>query len=253
MISVDKETVFRWESNESLPSVLLLPAIIRFLGHDPLPTPKTFSEQLRHSRRYLGLSQTATARLLGIDPTTLRKWEQGRLEPKTQRFCQLPENLKRLDQTDEIHRSRRGSIDALPLYGQGNFRTNPLSNLFDVHGVRKKTHRVVGRSKPDDLEHARVDRNMRTSLAILFTDVNHLLVQFLSPNFKNDGTMRRRLNCLPIKIQICFSNSILEHAQSSESENIVFSTNVTGQTSYNHDCRKLSIDERQAALSRKPW
>jgi transcriptional regulator with XRE-family HTH domain len=81
MISVDKETVFRWESNESLPSVLLLPAIIRFLGHDPLPTPKTFSEQLRHSRRYLGLSQTATARLLGIDPTTLRKWEQGRLEP----------------------------------------------------------------------------------------------------------------------------------------------------------------------------
>jgi DNA-binding transcriptional regulator YiaG len=80
-ISVDAETVYRWESNESLPSVTHLPRIIRFLGYDPLPAPRTFTEQVRDIRKHLGLSQVGMARLLGIDPTTLRKWEQGRARP----------------------------------------------------------------------------------------------------------------------------------------------------------------------------
>lgn len=42
---------------------------------------KSLSEELRYSRRRLGLSQTAMARRMGVDPTTLRKWEQGRAQP----------------------------------------------------------------------------------------------------------------------------------------------------------------------------
>jgi transcriptional regulator with XRE-family HTH domain len=41
-IGVIAETVFRWESNESLPSVSQLPRIIRFLGYDPLQPLQLF-------------------------------------------------------------------------------------------------------------------------------------------------------------------------------------------------------------------
>jgi DNA-binding transcriptional regulator YiaG len=39
------------------------------------------SDKLRAARRTLGLTQKAFAERLGVDPTTLRKWEQGRALP----------------------------------------------------------------------------------------------------------------------------------------------------------------------------
>jgi DNA-binding transcriptional regulator YiaG len=80
-IGVIAETVFRWESKESYPSITQIPKIIRFLGYYPFPMAKSLSEELRDSRRRLGLSQTAMARGMGVDPTTLHKWEQGRARP----------------------------------------------------------------------------------------------------------------------------------------------------------------------------
>jgi len=80
-IGVDTETIYRWESNESLPSVSQLPKIIRFVGYDPLPIPRTVPEQLQNIRKHLGSSQAAMAKRLRIDPTTLRKWEKGRARP----------------------------------------------------------------------------------------------------------------------------------------------------------------------------
>ena len=41
----------------------------------------TLSEKLRAVRRKLGFTQTGFAERLGIDPTTLRKWEQRRARP----------------------------------------------------------------------------------------------------------------------------------------------------------------------------
>src|SRR5262249_48095713 len=80
-IGVDTETVYRWERNRASPSISQFPRIIRFLGYDPLRVPGTLPTQLRNARQRLGLSQAAMARHLGIDPTTLRKWEQGRTRP----------------------------------------------------------------------------------------------------------------------------------------------------------------------------
>lgn len=69
------------ESNESSPSITRVPRIMRFLGYDPSPSPISLAEQLRHTRKRLGSSQGAMARQLGVDPTTLRRWEQGRARP----------------------------------------------------------------------------------------------------------------------------------------------------------------------------
>jgi hypothetical protein len=48
-----------------------MPAIIQFLGHNPLPTAKTLREHLVQHRPALGISQKATAGLIGVDQGTL--------------------------------------------------------------------------------------------------------------------------------------------------------------------------------------
>jgi DNA-binding XRE family transcriptional regulator len=57
-LRVDTDTVFRWESNETAPSISKLPAIMRFLAYDPYPMPNSFPEELRQSRnrRVAGIS-----------------------------------------------------------------------------------------------------------------------------------------------------------------------------------------------------
>jgi transcriptional regulator with XRE-family HTH domain len=86
-IRVSKATLFNWEKGRSEPEIRFYPAIIRFLGYDPTaPTAAdpalSLGERLRVTRRARGLSQEALARLLGIDPTTVRdleeRGEQGR-------------------------------------------------------------------------------------------------------------------------------------------------------------------------------
>ena len=58
-----------------------MPAIIRFLGYNPLPAAKGLGERLVRQRTSLGLSQNEAARRIGIDPGTLARWERGEREP----------------------------------------------------------------------------------------------------------------------------------------------------------------------------
>jgi transcriptional regulator with XRE-family HTH domain len=56
--------------------------VVEFLGYNPLPTGATIAEQLVAHRKARGLTQKIFARELGIDPSTLAKWERGEREPK---------------------------------------------------------------------------------------------------------------------------------------------------------------------------
>jgi len=76
-IGVDESTVFNWESNETSPQIHHIPRVVQFLGYDPFPTPETHADKLRKIRRRLGLNQRAMAERLGVDPTTLGRWERG--------------------------------------------------------------------------------------------------------------------------------------------------------------------------------
>jgi len=80
-IGVTESTVWRWERNETSPPARFIPAIITFLGCDPSPPPRLFSESLLKTRKLLGLTQKAMARRLGVDPTTLARWEHGQSQP----------------------------------------------------------------------------------------------------------------------------------------------------------------------------
>jgi len=80
-IGVEGATITNWERNASTPLIRYMPAIVRFLGYDPLPPAASLPERLVAARRELGLTQRRMAEQLGVDPGTLRDWEAGRHHP----------------------------------------------------------------------------------------------------------------------------------------------------------------------------
>jgi transcriptional regulator with XRE-family HTH domain len=80
-VGVDKTSIFNWESNTAEPEVRFMPAVIRFLGYNPLPAATTTGGQLVRRRTTFGLSQREAATELGIDPSTLARWERGERQP----------------------------------------------------------------------------------------------------------------------------------------------------------------------------
>lgn len=81
LIGVCPLTITNWEGNASQPPVQYIPAIIRFLGYNPFPAADTFPERLATARRTQGMAQKQLATALGVDPTTVRDWENGRHRP----------------------------------------------------------------------------------------------------------------------------------------------------------------------------
>ncbi|MEO8593053.1 MAG: recombinase family protein [Candidatus Solibacter sp.] len=80
-IGVDTTSVFKWEGNTSAPEIRCMPAIITFLGYNPLPEVNGWGARLVRHRSTLGLTQKDTARRLGVDQGTLARWERGEREP----------------------------------------------------------------------------------------------------------------------------------------------------------------------------
>ena len=60
-----------------------MPKLIDFLGYEPVlaTATRTGGGAIVQFRRSRGISQRELARLLGIDPTTLARWEKGQSWP----------------------------------------------------------------------------------------------------------------------------------------------------------------------------
>ena len=81
-LGVGEATVTGWEANGAQPTLKYMPAIIKFLGYNPLPPPPSgMGERLVRCRTMLGLSQKVFAGRLDVDQGTLAKWERGEREP----------------------------------------------------------------------------------------------------------------------------------------------------------------------------
>jgi len=80
-IGVDEASVWNWEKGGMKPEIRHLPRIINFLGYNPLPKPEGLPARLVWARSIRGIDRVASARLLGIDPSTLARWETGRRKP----------------------------------------------------------------------------------------------------------------------------------------------------------------------------
>jgi DNA-binding XRE family transcriptional regulator len=75
------DTYFLSEKGHRKPIVRNYPAILRFLGYDPFPRPKSWHERVAAKRRALGLTIEAAAKLAGVDPVAFGKWERGQAVP----------------------------------------------------------------------------------------------------------------------------------------------------------------------------
>ena len=58
-----------------------MPAILRFLGYSPLPPGSTWAKRLVSGRKGVGITQKEAARRLGVDQSTLARWEGVEQEP----------------------------------------------------------------------------------------------------------------------------------------------------------------------------
>ncbi|MFC2027731.1 helix-turn-helix domain-containing protein [Chloroflexota bacterium] len=98
-LGVDPLTVTNWEKNHSAPQLHFIPAIIAFLGYLPVDnSTESFGEGIVRARQRQGLTQCELARRLGVDPSTLGRWERGIGLP-------LPANQEQLEGFLESGRS----------------------------------------------------------------------------------------------------------------------------------------------------
>ena len=81
-LGVDAMTICNWETNRTSPQLRFIPRIIAFLGYNPHYTQSgTLGERIVACRRVMGLSQKELACHLGVDPSTLGRWERGTGRP----------------------------------------------------------------------------------------------------------------------------------------------------------------------------
>ena len=82
IFGVTASTIVNWERNRTAPPLRFVPAIVRFLGYvPPEPTAVTLGQRRRAYRRLREITQTEMARRLGVDPSTLSRWERGKGGP----------------------------------------------------------------------------------------------------------------------------------------------------------------------------
>jgi DNA-binding transcriptional regulator YiaG len=80
-LEVNVASIVDWENNLSKPKVSHMPAIIRFLGYNPLPPSKCWADRLVQARTSMGLTQKGAAGRIGVDQCTLARWKRGEREP----------------------------------------------------------------------------------------------------------------------------------------------------------------------------
>jgi DNA-binding XRE family transcriptional regulator len=82
MIGVKEDTIYNWENNRSSPQLHYVPRIIEFLGYVPYSGElKTLGERIVNYRRFYGITQKEMANRLGVDPSTLARWERNKGKP----------------------------------------------------------------------------------------------------------------------------------------------------------------------------
>ncbi|MFC1491820.1 helix-turn-helix domain-containing protein [Nitrospinota bacterium] len=88
-LGISECTYHNWETNKTEPIISMFPRIIEFLGYYPFPEPKTLGERILAYRRKNGLSLFRMAKTLGVDESTLSRWEKGEVCPNSMHAYRL--------------------------------------------------------------------------------------------------------------------------------------------------------------------
>ena len=75
-------TICNWETNRTSPQLHLIPKIIAFLGYNPYDTQSGgLGKRIVAYRRAMGITQKELALRLGVEPSTLGRWEREEGQP----------------------------------------------------------------------------------------------------------------------------------------------------------------------------
>jgi ribosome-binding protein aMBF1 (putative translation factor) len=67
-----------WEHDRHTPPARYYPVLIRLLGQEPWPAPRSQGERLRAERLRRGLSREQFAAVLVVDASSVAVWEKGK-------------------------------------------------------------------------------------------------------------------------------------------------------------------------------
>jgi transcriptional regulator with XRE-family HTH domain len=87
MMGCDEMSVVNWEKGHHSPRVNHMAGVVEFLGFNPFQNGDTMAHRLINYRKPLGMTQKEFAGEIGVDPSTLARWERGERKP-TGRFRQ---------------------------------------------------------------------------------------------------------------------------------------------------------------------
>jgi transcriptional regulator with XRE-family HTH domain len=90
ILGVHETTIWNWERDRSSPNLHHLPKVIQFLGYLPFQAQaETLGEKIVNSRRLSGITQKELAKRLGVDPSTLARWERNESRPQKRLSARL--------------------------------------------------------------------------------------------------------------------------------------------------------------------
>jgi transcriptional regulator with XRE-family HTH domain len=96
-IGTGATNVAYWAKGRTAPGLKFCPSIIRFLGYDPRDLAETIGQALKRHREGKGISQKELARHVGVDPSTLAKWERAERGPADDYLTRVQEVIERTD------------------------------------------------------------------------------------------------------------------------------------------------------------
>lgn len=80
LLGVNAATLRYWERGRTTePGVTHVPKILAFLGYDPRPEPQDLPGRCRWRREAMGLTQKDLALQLGLDPSSICRFESRKL------------------------------------------------------------------------------------------------------------------------------------------------------------------------------
>jgi DNA-binding XRE family transcriptional regulator len=95
MIGVSTDTITYWENGRFVPKVMFAPKIIEFLGYNPYQIDtETLGGRVKLYRHLNGLSQKKFAKIMRVDPSTIKSFDENELKPESGNFIRLKRFLE---------------------------------------------------------------------------------------------------------------------------------------------------------------
>ena len=95
IIGVSDDTITNWENGKAIPKMSHRHKVISFLGYNPYAVDTTtLGGRIRLYRHLNGLSQKRFGKLIGVDASTVRSWEEDKFWPSKKNRELIDKQLK---------------------------------------------------------------------------------------------------------------------------------------------------------------